>query len=65
MPKAPLYGYPSVVSSIASWAISSIATATVMVFCTQVGTPLNRNNIHTRSFKPLVERASLPHLALP
>jgi integrase len=31
-----------------------------LVFCTQVGTPLNRNNVHTRSFKPLVERASLP-----
>jgi len=31
-----------------------------LVFCTQVGTPLNRNNIHTRSFKPLVERAGLP-----
>lgn len=31
-----------------------------LVFCTQVGTPLNRNNIHTRSFKSLVERAGLP-----
>jgi integrase len=31
-----------------------------LVFCSQVGTPLNRNNVHTRSFKPLVERAGLP-----
>jgi integrase len=31
-----------------------------LVFCTQVGTPLNRNNVHARSFKPLVERAGLP-----
>jgi integrase len=31
-----------------------------LVFCTQVGTPLNRNNVHYRSFKPLVERAGLP-----
>jgi integrase len=31
-----------------------------LVFCTQLGTPLSRNNIHTRSFKPLVERAGLP-----
>lgn len=31
-----------------------------LVFCSQVGTPLNRNNIHTRSFKPLVARAGLP-----
>jgi integrase len=30
------------------------------VFCSQVGTPLNRNNIHSRSFKPLVKRAGLP-----
>ena len=31
-----------------------------LVFCTQVGTPLNRNNVHTRSFKPLVEQADVP-----
>jgi integrase len=31
-----------------------------LVFCTQVGTPLNCNNIHARSFKPLVEHACLP-----
>jgi integrase len=31
-----------------------------LVFCTQLGTPLNRNNIHSRSFKPLVARAGLP-----
>jgi integrase len=31
-----------------------------LVFCTQVGTPLNRNNVHSRSFKPLVKRAGLP-----
>ena len=31
-----------------------------LVFCVHVGTPLNRNNVHTRFFKPLVERAGLP-----
>jgi integrase len=31
-----------------------------LMFCTQLGTPLNRNNIHSRSFKPLVARAGLP-----
>ncbi len=31
-----------------------------LVVCTQVGTPLNRNNVHTRSFKPLVEQADVP-----
>jgi integrase len=31
-----------------------------LVFCTQVGTHLNRNNIHTRSFEPLVKHAGLP-----
>jgi site-specific recombinase XerD len=31
-----------------------------LMFCTQVGTPLNRNNVHTRSFKPQVGRAGLP-----
>jgi integrase len=31
-----------------------------LVFCSQVGTPLNRNNIHSRSFKPLVKRAGHP-----
>jgi integrase len=31
-----------------------------LVFCTQVGTPLSRNNVHTRSFKPPVERAGSP-----
>jgi integrase len=31
-----------------------------LVFRTQLGTPLNRNNIHSRSFKSLVARAGLP-----
>jgi integrase len=31
-----------------------------LVFCTSKGTPLNRHNIHRRSFKPLLERAGLP-----
>ena len=31
-----------------------------LVFCTTKGTPLSRHNLHTRSFKPLLERAGLP-----
>jgi integrase len=31
-----------------------------LVFCMQLGTPLNRNNIHSRPFKSLVARAGLP-----
>jgi integrase len=31
-----------------------------LVFCTTKGTPLSRRNVHTRSFKPLLERAGLP-----
>jgi integrase len=31
-----------------------------LVFCTTKGTPLSRHNIHTRSFKPLLERVGLP-----
>jgi integrase len=31
-----------------------------LVFCTTKGTPLSRHNVHTRSFKPLLERAGLP-----
>ena len=30
------------------------------MFCTTKGTPLSRHNVHTRSFKPLLERAGLP-----
>jgi integrase len=32
-----------------------------LVFCSTVGTPLSRHNVHKRSFKPLLERAGLPH----
>jgi integrase len=31
-----------------------------LVFTTLVGTPLNRHNVFSRSFKPLLQRASLP-----
>ena len=32
-----------------------------LVFCSTVGTPLSRHNVYNRSFKPLLERAGLPH----
>jgi integrase len=32
-----------------------------LVFCSTVGTPLSRHNVCKRSFKPLLERAGLPH----
>ena len=31
-----------------------------LVFCSSLGTPLNRHNVYSRSFKPLLERAGLP-----
>jgi integrase len=31
-----------------------------LVFATEVGTPLHRGNLTSRSFKPLLEKASLP-----
>jgi integrase len=33
-----------------------------LVFTTLVGTPLNRNNIFSRSFKPLLRREGLPDI---
>jgi integrase len=33
-----------------------------LVFCTGVGTPLNRHNFVTRSFKPLLQHAGLPDI---
>ena len=33
-----------------------------LVFTTLVGTPLNRHNVFSRSFKPLVQRAGLPNI---
>ncbi len=33
-----------------------------LVFSSLTGTPLNRHNLITRSFKPLLERARLPHI---
>jgi integrase len=33
-----------------------------LVFCSIVGTPLSRNNLHNRSFKPLLGRAGLTHI---
>jgi len=33
-----------------------------LVFCSIVGTPMSRNNLHNRSFKPLLGRAGLPHI---
>jgi integrase len=32
-----------------------------LVFCSTVGTPLSRHNVYKLSFKPLLERAGLPH----
>jgi integrase len=33
-----------------------------LVFATGIGTPLNRQNVTQRSFKPLLERAGLPQI---
>jgi integrase len=33
-----------------------------LVFCSVVGTPMSRHNLHNRSFKPLLERAGLPDI---
>jgi integrase len=33
-----------------------------LVFASEVGTPLNRHNLNSRSFKPLLERAGLPEI---
>lgn len=33
-----------------------------LVFASEVGTPLNRHNLNSRSFKPLLERAGLPKI---
>jgi integrase len=33
-----------------------------LVFCSVVGTPMSRHNLHNRSFKPLLERAGLPQI---
>lgn len=33
-----------------------------LIFTTQIGTPLNRHNLVTRSFKPLLGRAHLPNI---
>jgi integrase len=35
-----------------------------LVFTTLVGTPLNRHNVFSRSFKPLLQRAGLPDIPL-
>ncbi len=32
-----------------------------LVYCSTIGTPLNRHNLVVRSFKPLLQRAGLPH----
>jgi integrase len=32
-----------------------------LVFTTQVGTPINRHNFYARNFKPILEKARLPH----
>lgn len=31
-----------------------------LVFCTEIGTPINRENLKNRSFKPLLEAAGIP-----
>jgi integrase len=33
-----------------------------LVFCSVVGTPMSRHNLHNRSFKPLLKRAGLPNI---
>jgi integrase len=33
-----------------------------LVFASGIGTPLNRHNLNSRSFKPLLERAGLPEI---
>jgi integrase len=33
-----------------------------LVFTTEVGTPINPSNLRKRSFAPLLQKASLPHL---
>jgi integrase len=33
-----------------------------LVFCSVVGTPMSRHNLHNRSFKPLLKRADLPDI---
>ena len=33
-----------------------------LVFTTEVGTPMNRHNLGSRSFKPLMRRAGLPQM---
>ncbi len=33
-----------------------------LVYCTTIGTPLNRHNLVARSFKPLLRRAGLPDI---
>jgi integrase len=35
-----------------------------LVFASEVGTPMNRHNLNSRSFKPLLERAGLPNIRL-
>ena len=32
-----------------------------LVFCSTIGTPLSRHNLIRRSFKPLLQKAGLPH----
>ena len=33
-----------------------------LVFASQIGTPMNRQNLNSRSFKPLLERTGLPNI---
>jgi len=33
-----------------------------LVFASQIGTPMNRQNLNSRSFKPLLKRAGLPNI---
>ncbi len=33
-----------------------------LVFCTEIGTPLNQSNIRNRSFYPILEKAGLPRI---
>jgi hypothetical protein len=39
-------------------------TRDLMIFPSETGGPMNRNNLHRRQFRPLAEKAALPNEAL-
>jgi integrase len=48
-------------SQTSVWALRQHQKISEWVFCTKVGTPISVHNLHNRSWKPLLKRASLPH----